>query len=171
MTSDVETIKKEISALSAKDRKDVYLYISLLVKDESVPHDYALAGHLLRVLNETSYPLLRWPEHVGLFPSPIATLFWTFQREVEDFLTRYCTDLMKSQRAGFLEILMAIKYKHIKKKLEYVAAPLTIKAFLQDKTGLEALIDSAYPGYLAAGNIRILYPKIKRGVRGSPRLG
>lgn len=158
---DINELKKSLSPLSVKELKEIHLYISFLMESKGKPRDNMLALTLLGALNKSCYPSLKWPEFPSWFPSGTEALFWKLFEEVEVFLGTYCQDLVRSQHSGFLETLMKIKYEHIKKKLSYVGAPFTIKTFLQDKTTLEALIDNAYPAYLKAGNIRILYPKIR----------
>ncbi len=162
MKDKIYYLKKELNGYTHSELKDVQAYIAHLLMTSSQKENIEQALEILVALREACGSLLPWPESPSQFSTILRRKFYEFVDSTHTFLETHCQGIKKSQRIGFLTLLMKLRLKYVQERVRSRKISLTAKSFLVEAISWEALVDNNFPGYLQNKSLHLLYPKIKR---------
>ena len=162
MKDKIYYLKKELNTYTHSELKDVQAYIAHLLMTFSQKENIEQALEILVALRDACGSLIAWPESPGQFSTVMRRKFYEFVESTNAFLETHCQGIKKSQRIGFLTLLMKLRLKYVQERVHSRKISLTAKSFLVETISWEALVDNNFPGYIQNKSLHLLYPKIKR---------
>ena len=162
MKDKIYYLKKELNGYTHSELKDVQAYIAHLLMTSSQKENIEQAREVLAALRDACGPLLPWPESPSQFSTVLRRKFYEIVESLTLFMEKHCQGIKRSQRIGFLTLLMKLRLKYIQERTHFRKMPLTAKSFLMEIIAWESLVENNFPGYIQNKSLHLLYPKIKR---------